>query len=62
MIVTDGDNRMIVHYRHELDGAENHKAACQAFRDKLKWKGKMYGGHVKDGMVWVFACEDTVIV
>lgn len=57
--------RIYVGYDHSLDIDDNHKAAAKALRDAMGWNtdnyGKMYGGHTKDGMAWVFAFDWLVI-
>ncbi len=41
-------------YNHELNAANNHCAAAKAIKDELEWRGKMHGGHTKNGMVFVW--------
>ena len=41
-------------WNYELEEAENYRAAAEAFRDKMNWKGDLVGGSVKDGYVFVF--------
>lgn len=56
IIASDSDgNRVIMSYRSELNGDENHKAAAYALRDKMGWDGELIGGSTKAGMAWVFA-------
>ena len=40
---------------HTLEECDKHAKAALALLRKLDWKGRMIGGHTKDGMVWVFA-------
>ena len=40
----------------------DHMKAAKALKDKLKWPGKMHGGHTADGgMVFVFPDKHYVI-
>ena len=48
-------------YNGSLKSEENHKLAVIDLMAKLEWAGVMYGGHTKDGMVFVFQDEDTRI-
>lgn len=45
-------------YRHELNGDENHKAACDLLREKLGWNtpysAPMVGGYFNGAYYWVF--------
>jgi hypothetical protein len=34
-----------------------HKRAAERLRDKMGWKGEMFGGWLKTEMVWVFPDE-----
>lgn len=54
IIATDGDNRLVLPYPHELDGDAAHDAAAVAFCRKLKWTGRLARGGTKTGNVYVF--------
>ena len=42
----------------EWQDDQNHKAAAETLRTKLGWGvGRLFGGHTKDGMVWVFETD-----
>ena len=52
---TDSDNnRVTVSSDHALNSDENHRAAAEALKAKMGWKGEIIGGSTKRGMVWVF--------
>jgi hypothetical protein len=47
--------RVSVPVAHELNLDENHKAACDALRSKLKWDNRpMIGGSFDGDTYWVF--------
>jgi len=54
IIASDGDNRVIIPYDHELNSEQAHMKAAQEFMTRMKWNGTLQGGHTKRGMVWVF--------
>ncbi len=55
IIATDGDrNRVTIPYPHELSGEACHRKAAEALKDKMGWKGKLIGGGLKNGYVFVF--------
>ena len=47
--------RLVMSYDCALNNDANHKKAALALRDKMGWKGRLIGGGIKNGMVWVFA-------
>jgi len=47
-------NRITISYPHELSGEAVYRAAAEALREKMGWKGELIGGAVKDGYVFVF--------
>jgi hypothetical protein len=56
----DGDgNRIVVSYDHALDGEENHRMAAEALKSKMGWTGKLIGGTIRTGMVWVFSGREN---
>lgn len=57
---TCNGQRVTISYPYELSGDEVYKAAADALVKKLGWgfEGKLVGGHVKDGMVFVFAFDN----
>jgi hypothetical protein len=59
IIASDEDgNRAIISYPHELSGEAVHRAAADALVAKMDWGsdryGKLAGGALKDGYVFVF--------
>ena len=54
IVAFDGDNRKIVPWDEGKNIEENHKAAIEAFCQKLNWHGVLALGHTKIGMVAVF--------
>lgn len=56
IVATDADNNRVSRpYGNERDTEAEHRAAAEALRDKMGWKGELIGGGTKDGMCWVFA-------
>lgn len=56
---TDGDRCSItIPYPHELDSEEAHRKAAEALRDKMKWKGELIAGWIKNDCVFVFKPEE----
>lgn len=55
-IIASADaGRVTVSWDHSLDVFENHKKAAEAYCKKKGWTGRLIGGGVKSGYVWVFA-------
>lgn len=55
-IVASADaGRVTVSWDYALDVFENHKKAAEAYCKKKGWTGRLIGGGVKSGYVWVFA-------
>ncbi len=50
---SDG-NRVSIPYPHELSGEDVHRKAAQTLCNKMNWPGKLVGGAVKNGYVFVF--------
>ncbi len=50
-----------ISYDHALNTMENHRKAAAALKAKLRWPGRMIGGHTEPGMVWVFDNEEAEI-
>lgn len=50
---SDG-NRVTISYPYELSGEAVHRAAADALCTKMNWAGKLAGGSVKHGYVFVF--------
>ena len=44
---------VICSYEHRLTSDENHLRTARFLRNKLKWDGDWFGGHSKDGMIFV---------
>ena len=38
-----------------ITGEGEHVNAAQQLKDQLDWRGVMYGGHTREGMVFVFS-------
>lgn len=54
----DGDNNSVtISYPYELSGEDVHRKAAEALRDKMGWTGKLIGGGIKSGYVFVFNGE-----
>jgi hypothetical protein len=52
---TDEDgNRITISYPHELSGEAVHRKAAEALCAKMGWTGKLVGGSLKRGYVFVF--------
>jgi len=52
---TDNDgNRITISYPYELSGEAVHRKAAEALCTKMNWPGKIAGGSVKHGYVFVF--------
>lgn len=57
---SDGDNnRVTIPANYSLNSDQPHEKAAYALCAKLAWPGRLIGGGVKDGMVWVFADDDA---
>jgi len=60
IVADDGDgNRMIRHYRSELNSDKNHAVAAKALCEKMGWGGTLQGGDLLKagrtvGMVWTW--------
>lgn len=55
IIADDSDgNRVTVGVDNSLRTEDCHAAAALALCHKMKWQGKLQGGHVKVGMVWAW--------
>jgi len=48
-------NQVTISYPYELSGEDCHRQAAEALRDKMGWQGRLIGGAVKRGYVFVFA-------
>lgn len=48
-------HRVTQSYNSGVSTEEAHQQVAYALRDKMNWKGKLIGGGLKTGMVWVFA-------
>jgi len=51
---TQRNPRIYLSYDYALIPEENHQAAAAELLTKMEWSGRMVGGHIKDGMAWVF--------
>ena len=47
-------NSITIGYPHELSGIAVHEKAARALMDKMGWTGKIAGGGLKNGYVFVF--------
>jgi hypothetical protein len=55
IIASDGDgNKITIHYDHSLNIDELHRKAARALCDKMKWKGQLVMGWLKNDAVHVF--------
>ena len=46
--------RLTLPYPHELNSEAAHRAAAEALRDRLEWKGELVAGWTRHGYVFVF--------
>lgn len=53
-MTTSGES-LTAAYNYGKEGADAHAEVAQKLKTKLGWKGKMHGGAIKDGYVFVFA-------
>lgn len=52
---TDEDgNRVSISYPYDLSGEAVHRKAAETLKAKMGWKGKLVGGSLKNGYVFVF--------
>lgn len=51
----DDGNRLSIPYPHELSGMDAHAKAAVELCRRMKWKGTLHGGGLKDCYVFVFA-------
>ncbi|MFA6063991.1 MAG: hypothetical protein WC736_15490 [Gallionella sp.] len=54
-------NRATISYPYELSGEEVHRKAAVALCDKMNWKGRLVGGSVKNGYVFVWDGETNIV-
>jgi hypothetical protein len=47
---------------HSRSIEDNHAFAARRLMEKLGWKGRLVGGHTKNGMCWVFTSEFINVV
>ena len=47
-------NRATISYPYELSGEAVHRAAADALCSKMGWSGRLAGGSLKNGYVFVF--------
>jgi len=47
-------NKVIIPFPYELSGEAVHRKAAQALADRMNWSGKLIGGSLKNGYVFVF--------
>lgn len=47
-------NQATISYPYELSGEDCHRAAADALCRKMGWEGKLAGGGIKGGYVFVF--------
>jgi len=47
-------NRVSIPYPHELSGEAVHRKAADRLCEKMNWTGKLHGGSLKDGYVFVW--------
>jgi hypothetical protein len=63
IIADDGDgNRLTVGVDNSLRLEDCHANAALALCRKLKWEGRLQGGHIKAGMVWVWIDERNQVL
>ena len=48
-------NRITISYPYELSGEAVHRKAADALCTKMHWTGKLTGGSVRNGYVFVFS-------
>ena len=51
--------RVIVPWDHGVGTYENHEAAAYAFCRKKGWSGRLAGGSIGNGYVWVFVSSSS---
>ena len=49
------NNRIVVDYTATLTLIKSYRAAAEALRDKMGWRGELVGGATKRGYTFVFA-------
>lgn len=55
IMATDEErHRVFIPYDNEFHDTALHRLAARTLCKKMKWKGRIVGGHTKKGMVWVF--------
>ena len=47
-------NRITISYPYELSGEAVHRKAAMVLCDKMKWRGHLASGSLKNGYVFVF--------
>ena len=48
------NNRIVVDYTAALTLIKSYRAAAEALRDKMSWRGELVGGATKRGYTFVF--------
>ena len=62
VIASDEDgNKVTVGYDSALNSEQNHINAAVLLAKKMKWRGKMAFGHLKNNMVFVFIDDRTTM-
>ena len=57
IVAEDNDGHKSISSIHAMSftgDVDLHKQAANAFAEKMGWPGRLVGGYIKDGMVWVF--------
>jgi hypothetical protein len=55
-------NRLTIPYPHELSGEAVHRKAAEALCSKMGWHGKLTGGNLKHGYVFVFTNTSDAVI
>lgn len=54
-------NQVSISYPYELSGEDVHRKAADALCDKMNWKGRLVGGSLKNGYVFVWDGNTNII-
>jgi hypothetical protein len=55
IIASDSDgNKVTISYPYDKTNEAAHRQAAEALCSKMQWAGKLAGGSLKNGYVWVF--------
>lgn len=58
---SDGNSVTVSHY-HDASRDDAHRRAARALCEKMDWRGRLIGGHIKDGMAFVWDEDRAALV